>query len=259
MRTSRLLAFLCLAGIARGFNGTEIATIPITVYHADTSGAVSVSEARQIKLPIDLNQLLPIGAELTDSALRVQLEDAANGRIQNVNYTLPEVFVKLRLRKMTLRTLVTGSGDMFIAVGDPKKFTQEAAGGYRLLSITATARNDLLVANGDKMGKAGSAIIGLSPQNGNVLWSFDVPADYNAFMGELVWINDSVLLQRFMGHRGRAFGIIDIANKRILKVVGFKGVDADIRVINGKAMLRKVNEGKDGKIEVMSEQVFPIE
>lgn len=78
-------------------------------------------------------------------------------------------------------------------------------------------------------------------------------------MGEvrLTWVSDTILLQKFIGHRGGAYGIIDIASKKIIKTSGFKSDGANIWIINGKVVFRKFQEDKSGKIQMLSEQLFP--
>lgn len=184
MKSLYICIFLSLLGFILEIFGSELETTPSQIYAITEAGkAINVFPALDVKLSVNLSELFPIGARLDNSNLEIQFEDVKTGKIQSSHYENPNLF--LQLDKEIAKALVTSSGQVLIVVSKPTIFSPPKKDSYRMLAITPLARKNKIVAVRDRMGRMGQEVVGISSEDGSVLWNFEKPQDYDASTGEL--------------------------------------------------------------------------
>jgi len=193
-----------------------------------------IENIKGLRLSMDVSGFIPVSMSINGNVLNVTMRKLDEVSTKRIELKMPPEYLK---HKLSGGVKILPNGEMLLPFRGQSEEVEFPRKNATIFAVSVFPRGGkLLVANAVN-GVSGGMISVLDLNSGAISKNILFLETYDAYSGQLLWIDDRLVLQNFVGRKGGAYGIIDLKSGRIVKNGGYASPDHRICVAGGKVII----------------------
>lgn len=193
-----------------------------------------IESIKGLQLSMDVPDSIPVSASIDGGVLDVTLRKLHEMSAKGVRVKIPEGYLKY---KFSGAVKILATGEVLLPFKNTSEQVTFPKTGAEIVGVSSFSMGGKLLVASTKNGIPGAILSVFDLGSGTIIKNISLPETYDAYNGQLFWINNHLALQSFVGLKGGAYGIIDLKDGKIVKSGGYSSVDNLICVVGGKVII----------------------